>query len=879
MADERDEAPPPSENPEGGDRVARGLVAARPPRQSALARKAGMARLLSAIAPERAEPTCIGRLQLRERLGEGAMGIVYQAWDPELRRPVAIKLLRAPAGDGSKKTLAEARALARLNHPNVVRVYDVGEQEGQLYISMEYVPGQSLSAWLEANPQAAWPQRLSLLVAAARGLHAAHQAGLVHMDFKFDNVLVGEDQRVRVVDFGLARLLSAENAGGTGSIVGTPRFMAPEVRAARPADPRSDQYSFCRNVALQFADLPTGIRAVIDRGLAENPGERWPSMDVLATQLEAYGERSGRDRVLRTLLDRVDRVWIAGVLREALDGADPVPLPLQSVPDLVEVPFGSSVSSATEIDARDTHQLARQLDAFAPSLLVLGRPGAGKSTTLLLLARELLSRARLDDGRPVPVVLNLSSFSPTTGLERWLRDEISNRYSMPARRVSRWLRDHDLLLLLDGLDEVSAARRSACIDALNAYCDEFGISIIVACRQDEYLETNRRLRLDGAVRLERLRDDDIMAYLLARGEPGATLRAAIAADSNELGELGRSPLWLTLCSRAGIPPSAVGRGGSASDVYARYVEHVFRSRGVTDATERDAVLHPLGWLARAMQRRGLTDLWLERLQADWLPTRTSAWTATTVGMTIAMAVLFAVNVLGSYLAGGWPVGIGVGIGAVLTAVAVSRTCRVQPREALRFSWKLAVARAPLTVTLITLVSVAFGLLIGDPPMPHVIGGLVGGVVGSAVRGLEPSDDVTRVRTNQGIRQSASNSAKWGGIVFAFSFMLFYFVVVPASVALSGLDPDSLSGRYVLSHALSAATFGGSVTAMIHGGLAVLLHGSVRGFLALKTPLPLRLARLLERAADFALVRRVGGGYIFYHRTFQDYLAAQAHNDR
>lgn len=841
----------------------------RPQGQGTLARKAGMARILSAITPEAAEPTRIGRLHLQDRLGEGAMGIVYRAWDPELRRAVAIKLLRTPAGDGSRKILAEARALARLNDPNVVRVYDVGEQEGQLFINMEYVPGQSLSAYLETHPASAWARRIALVVAAARGLHAAHEAGMVHMDFKFDNVLVGDDGRVRVVDFGLARLLRAGDTGESGAIVGTPRYMAPEVRDARPADPRSDQYSFCRSIDLAFDDIPAAIRPIIDRGLSESPDDRWPSMEALADQLEAHGDRTGRDRVQRALLDRVGRVWIDGVLDQALDGADPVPLPLEPALPMVEAPFGSGISP--RIDARDTHTLVRELNLSNSSMLVLGRPGAGKSTTLLLLARELLTRARMDPGHPVPVVLNLSSFSTSMGLDRWLRDEIANRYSLPARRVMRWLRDHDLILLLDGLDEVDEARRSDCIAAINEYGDDYGVPLIVACREDEYKRAKKRLRLDIAVRLQRLGDNDVTAYLLARGEHGATLRAAIGGE--EIGDLARSPLWLTLCSRAGILPTAMAGDNPTDAVYDRYVDHVFRTRGVTDPQERQRIMDGLRWLARAMKRRGVTDLWLERIQADWLSTQTQSRSAVVIGMALVMLLLFVINYAGSFAAGGAPVGIGVGLGSILTAIAVTRTTKVKPREALRFSPRLALARTPLTVALLTIVSVVFGILIGDHVMPNVIGGIVGGLVGAAVRGLEPSDHVTRIRTNQGIRQSALNAAIYGGGVFVFSFLLFNYLVVPASVALSGLDAGALSDRYVVSRSLSAASFGGSVTAVMHGGLAVALHGVIRIFLALGTPLPFSLPSFLDRAADLALLRRVGGGYIFYHRTFLEYLAA------
>ena len=288
--------------------------------------------------------TRLGRYHVMECVGAGSMGAVFSAFDPELRRQIAIKILPASAlahGDtrddlANERLIREAQALARLSHPNVVAVHDVGTWEGQVFIAMEFVFGKTLGAWLRAT-QRSWPEVRAAFVAAGHGLAAAHREGLVHRDFKPDNVLIGDDGRVRVTDFGLARHLVAQPASSpddevdasaagdeaepnlaltrTGALVGTPAYMAPEQLLGRPADAASDQFALC--VALHEAvhgarpfaggtvaelaanvvaskiverpptlAVPRAVRHAIRRGLATDPHERFGSMEALLSVLE-----------------------------------------------------------------------------------------------------------------------------------------------------------------------------------------------------------------------------------------------------------------------------------------------------------------------------------------------------------------------------------------------------------------------------------------------------------------------------------------------------------------------------------------------------------------------------------------------------------------
>lgn len=299
---------------------------------------------LTAGRPDGPEPRqlgrgdSVGRYVVFELLGRGGMGVVYSAYDPELDRRVALKLL-LPRGDAAKRSrgrvrlVREAQALARLSHPNVVSVHDVGEHDGGVFIAMEFVDGDTLKQWIKKGPHP-WKQVVEVLSAAGRGLSAAHAKRMTHRDFKPDNVMLeAETGRVVVMDFGLATApdiashtdvessLSGSLSSGdvpegltkTGAVMGTPAYMAPDQHAGEPTA-ASDQFSFCVTLyealyghrpfagstlpeligaalrgefrpSTQRSSVPRWVREVVVRGLAGRPRDRWPSMDALLQAL------------------------------------------------------------------------------------------------------------------------------------------------------------------------------------------------------------------------------------------------------------------------------------------------------------------------------------------------------------------------------------------------------------------------------------------------------------------------------------------------------------------------------------------------------------------------------------------------------------------
>jgi eukaryotic-like serine/threonine-protein kinase len=235
--------------------------------------------------------TRLGRYIVLYSIGRGGMGVVSAAYDPELDRNIAIKLVAGYGADARERLAREARALAKLAHENVVTIHDVGNVDGKLFIAMELVDGGDVAQWLARAPRS-WREIVRVFAAAGRGLAASHAAGLVHGDVKPANVLVARGGRVLITDFGLARAIEQIAQRGA-ELAGTPAYMAPEQLAGEPADERSDQYSFCIALREALGDraVPARIRRALARGTARDRAQRFGSMTELVHELAAPSRR------------------------------------------------------------------------------------------------------------------------------------------------------------------------------------------------------------------------------------------------------------------------------------------------------------------------------------------------------------------------------------------------------------------------------------------------------------------------------------------------------------------------------------------------------------------------------------------------------------
>ena len=296
-----------------------------------------------------------GRFVTTGVLGRGGMGIVLSAHDPELDRKVAIKLLHPGIGDDDQARLhlqLEAQAMARLAHPNVVTIYEVGRANGQVFIAMELVEGSTLKSWLGRKHP--WREIVSMFVAAGRGLAAAHRDGIVHRDFKPENVLIGPDGRPRVGDFGLAergRVAAVGTSSSSGSGVGTPAYMSPEQWSGEEVDVRTDQFSFCvalwaavwgqapfagtdtstlrgsvlagkRRAIPARSGVPRWLEPILTRGLAIDRDDRWPSLGDLLDAIERRMSARRRATVIAAVAAAIGAAAIAVTVMSVTRTAD-----------------------------------------------------------------------------------------------------------------------------------------------------------------------------------------------------------------------------------------------------------------------------------------------------------------------------------------------------------------------------------------------------------------------------------------------------------------------------------------------------------------------------------------------------------------------------
>lgn len=310
----------------------------------------------------------IGPYEIRGFLGQGGMGSVYQAFDPRLERTVALKVITSPPGESpdsaqlvgefSNRLLREARAVASLSHPNVVGIFDVGESDGRLFLAMEYVVGSTLRTLVtstEMRAEVSLAKKIRWLVDVAHALDAAHRAGLVHRDVKPENVMVREDGTIKVVDFGIARRTTTsdehaaiETVTGSGSIAGTPVYMAPEQIKGSSVDARCDQFAWgvvafellsgkrpwgaepgdmlalvgkiltepAPSLRALVPDVPALVEETIVRALAKDPAARFASMAEIAGALEPFAIHSSHgDRIQITPGNTEDSAAYAATTR------------------------------------------------------------------------------------------------------------------------------------------------------------------------------------------------------------------------------------------------------------------------------------------------------------------------------------------------------------------------------------------------------------------------------------------------------------------------------------------------------------------------------------------------------------------------------------
>ncbi|MDH5621709.1 MAG: NACHT domain-containing protein, partial [Gammaproteobacteria bacterium] len=432
---------------------------------------------------------------------------------------------------------------------------------------------------------------------------------------------------------------------------------------------------------------------------------------------------AGEQRDLKILLGKVKHFWIEGVLENTIRRAGLLELGKDTQPQAVENPW----EAVLELPFEGTRAVASGksisdvFDDVERSVLILGQPGSGKTTTLLTLVRELLMRAERQPAQPIPVVFHLSSWvDPKQSLDTWLVDELSDKYQIPKKIGKDWLEHQRLLLLLDGLDEVKGEHRAACVEAINRYGKETGLpGMVVCCRLEQYEELPVKLTLNGAICLRPLTDAQIDAYVEEAGAELAGLRTALRQD-RVLQELARSPLMLNLMCLAYRGYGAENLAGletpqdRTKHLFTTYIDLMFKKRGKAAlAYPRERTLGWLSWLARRLSERNQAMFLIEDLQPGWLTNGSQRWMYLAVFSLVVGLLLGFVNI--AYY----------GAGYYDRSYASTQKLFLQPGE-----WIAWLTALPLWLLVFGWIE-GFGSSSGRPLLEHV----ASGIQRAAVKGL------------------------------------------------------------------------------------------------------------------------------------------------
>jgi hypothetical protein len=623
-------------------------------------------------------------------------------------------------------------------------------------------------------------------------------------------------------------------------------------------------------------------------GLYCRKGAVDPAKVVLVgpSSVPSRARATSADRNRVAMLEKVRTIWITGFLQQSLFHETRVLLGLSERPEAVARPMDLLVKRPDqgERPLPPGTQIVQVFDAMDQALLILGAPGSGKTTLLLELARDLLTRADDDPAQPIPVVFPLATWSESRKpLVGWLRDELNFRYDVPRAIAQEWVASDQVLPLLDGLDEVKAEHRAACVEAINAFRQSRGLlPLVITSRTADYEALAKPLRLHGAILVRPLTRDQVNAYLTDLGPAGEPVRAAIRDDPS-LWDLLDSPLLLNIItvSYAGRTTASAPISGTLAErrdrLFALYVYQMLRRRAAERRYTPEQTVQWLSWLADQMANHGQTVFYLEQLQLDWLP-HSQCPVARLCGRLIFGLVFGLVFGTFGALFGGLDVGLLFVLIFVLLSALGSSSEEVVCVEAVRWSWSESrhyMSSIPVSGVVSGLIGGLVSLLTGMMMFGVLVGVLVGllmiVLLFVLIGGLTFGRIETRAIPNEGIIRSAKNALLFGlvgglgvGPVFGMCVGL---------VLGTGLKPSFRLGVGPAFGLAFGLVFGLGM-GLRAGGEACLKHVVLRIWLIRNGSTPWNYVRFLDNAAERLLLRKVGGGYAFIHRMLLDYFAAQ-----
>jgi len=527
----------------------------------------------------------------------------------------------------------------------------------------------------------------------------------------------------------------------------------------------------------------------------------------------------------RVMLDHVENFWVKGILEKSLHGAALLELGIREDPSAVSYPWTIKKEATNEtLPAGKSMLEIFQEIGMGRSLLILGAPGSGKTTTLLELTRQLIERARQDETEPIPVVFNLASWKEKQTLADWLAEQLNILYYVPKKTAPAWVNENRMLLLLDGLDEVKADSRAKCVEVINKFREQHGLtSLVVCCRIEEYTAINTKLLFEGAITIQSLTSEQVNAYIDRFGNSLASVRLLLKKDKT-LQELAETPLMLSIMTLAYKDRNADELIASENLekqrrlLFDTYITRMFeRSNRVANAAfSKQQTLHYLNWLARNMIQHNIITYQIEAMQPSWLKNQLQD-----------RLYQQYVRLLGT-------------LSNEITMV-----------DSLKWSWKGA--RGGLILGLI--IGLALGLSL------WLMGGLMLGLqvwlsitlISGLVVGLSSDQIEETTRPGQRLRQTLFNS----------------ITVIMLMMLISGLLGEWIFG---LGLGLSIGLLAGLSIGWDYGVAALIQHHTLRFVLTRNELLPWHLVSFLDHSVDLIFLRRVGGSYIFVHRLLMEHFA-------
>jgi MFS family permease len=638
----------------------------------------------------------------------------------------------------------------------------------------------------------------------------------------------------------------------------------------------------------------------------------------------------------RILLGHVENAWIKGVLDASLHGAALLDLGIKQDPEAVtKYPWAIKKESTDEtLPAGISMREIFDSIGMGRSLLILGAPGSGKTTMLLELARQLIARAREDAIAPIPMVFNLASWTEKLSLAAWLAQELNNLYSVPRKTAPDWVKGNKLVLLLDGLDEVRQDSRAKCVEAINAFRKEHGMTSLAVCsRSQDYADLNAKLSFEGAIEVQPLTQKQITEFFNRFGDGMLGIKQALEMDSN-LREIAETPLFLSIMLMTYRDKKIADilltgdKGYQPKHLFEAYVTSMFdRPRARNSKYKNKDILRWLSWLANLMRGQGQTIFLFDRVQRSWfqsLPRR-------------LMSNILMFGLLGSFVFGTIATTIdriyqpyaicfiGLGLGITIALIAeLQENQKTTPWK--RFARGLSVG-------------IYFGLfyeLIEYSFSNYYIVFYIGLVLGFGLGFIGGVQEVPSEQLKWSWKKAARgltisiliglggsalifgvfslwailtdiNSVTPQGIAFVVIFFLAYaimfgYYLLPILILFLGIEKLELKERTrsdqgirnskfyafifgIITFLLTSVMFQegshfaylkgglfGIAVGLYFGGYSVLNYYFIRTLLLLKRLMPWKYEDFLDHCVDLIFLRRVGGGYIFVHRLLMEHFA-------